>query len=122
MPRDEDDWSDSDDEALSDLETSVLLGVPDGPIEEPKDLRDAAVSRIGGHAVRGLPSPCTLLVECKRMLFSGVPYFRSTRVLVALQELLKAYGAARAGVVSVRGQPYGSFAVCLGMRRERVPT
>jgi len=43
------DWSDSDDEGPSGIETSVLLGVPDGPIDVPSDLSDAAVSRIGGH-------------------------------------------------------------------------
>ena len=43
---------DSDDDALEDFETSVLLGVPDGPIESATDLCDAAVSRIGGHPVR----------------------------------------------------------------------
>lgn len=46
----DDDWSDSDDE--SEVETSVLLGVPDGVIESIADLNDAAVSRIGGHPVR----------------------------------------------------------------------
>ncbi|KAF8223401.1 hypothetical protein L208DRAFT_1445452, partial [Tricholoma matsutake] len=44
-----DEWSDSDDEVLSDVETSVLLGVPDGPLETIADINDAAVSRIGGH-------------------------------------------------------------------------
>ncbi|KAI0080185.1 hypothetical protein K474DRAFT_1658185 [Panus rudis PR-1116 ss-1] len=43
-----DDWSDSDDEVLSDSETSVQLGLPDGPIDSPSDVLDAAVSRIGG--------------------------------------------------------------------------
>lgn len=52
-PRVDDDWSDSDGEsATSDIETSVLLGVPDVPIELASDLHDAAVSRIGGHPVR----------------------------------------------------------------------
>ena len=51
-PPDEDDWSDSDDDAPSEIETSVLLGVPDGSIENITDLADAAVSRIGGHPVR----------------------------------------------------------------------
>ncbi|KAK0191245.1 programmed cell death protein 2 [Armillaria mellea] len=37
----EDDWSDSDDDVLDEIETSVTLGVPD-------DLSDAAVSRLGG--------------------------------------------------------------------------
>ncbi|VDB88595.1 unnamed protein product [Peniophora sp. CBMAI 1063] len=47
---DNDDWSDSDDEVLSEVETSVLLGVPDGPIDNTasSELLDAAVSRIGG--------------------------------------------------------------------------
>ncbi|KAI9440483.1 programmed cell death protein 2 [Lactarius indigo] len=42
------DWSDSDDDDPSQVETSVLLGIPDGAIESPSDLKDAAVSRIGG--------------------------------------------------------------------------
>ena len=52
MPTQEDDWSDSDQEELSDVESSVLLGVPDGPIDVETDLLDAAVSRIGGLPVR----------------------------------------------------------------------
>lgn len=47
----EDDWSDSDNESLSDAETAVLLGIPDGLIEAAPDLRDVAVSRIGGQPV-----------------------------------------------------------------------
>ncbi|KAJ8522708.1 hypothetical protein ONZ45_g710 [Pleurotus djamor] len=47
MPIEEEDWSDSDEAAEN--ETSVLLGVPDGSIENPADLFDAAVSRIGGR-------------------------------------------------------------------------
>ncbi|KAF4610476.1 hypothetical protein D9613_006769 [Agrocybe pediades] len=46
--RSDDDWSDSDDDDLSQVETSVLLGVPDGSIDDESDLVDAAVSRIGG--------------------------------------------------------------------------
>lgn len=48
----DEDWSDSDEEHLSEVETAVLLGVPDGSIANPTDLHDAAVSRIGGHPVR----------------------------------------------------------------------
>ncbi|KAJ7695124.1 programmed cell death protein 2 [Mycena rosella] len=48
-PIDDDDWSDSDEEAGADVETSVLLGTPDGAITAAADLADAAVSRIGGH-------------------------------------------------------------------------
>jgi pre-rRNA-processing protein TSR4 len=50
-PKDEDEWSDSDDEVDSEVETSVLLGVPDDAVDEA-DINDAAVSRIGGHPVR----------------------------------------------------------------------
>ncbi|KAI0065623.1 hypothetical protein BV25DRAFT_1798451 [Artomyces pyxidatus] len=57
-PAADDDWSDSDDEGISEVETSVLLGVPDGIIESPSDLRDAAVSRIGG--LPALLSPAIL--------------------------------------------------------------
>ena len=46
-----DDW-DSDDEDTGDVETDVLLGVPDGSISSTADLVDPAVSRIGGSPVR----------------------------------------------------------------------
>lgn len=50
---DVEDWSDSDsDDDRSDVETNVLLGIPDGAIERQEDLDDAAVSRVGGHPVR----------------------------------------------------------------------
>jgi pre-rRNA-processing protein TSR4 len=47
-------WSDSDDDndVPSEVETSVLLGTPDGPITSSSDIKDAAVSRIGGRPVR----------------------------------------------------------------------
>ncbi|KAJ7050557.1 programmed cell death protein 2 [Mycena amicta] len=48
MPHEEDDWSDSDDDASA-METSVLLGIPGEAISTASDLRDAVVSRIGGH-------------------------------------------------------------------------
>ncbi|KAF8074746.1 programmed cell death protein 2 [Lyophyllum atratum] len=47
-PAPDDDWSDSDDEVLSEVETSVLLGVPDGVVQSIEEIADAAVSRIGG--------------------------------------------------------------------------
>ncbi|KAF8159766.1 programmed cell death protein 2 [Crassisporium funariophilum] len=47
-PRPDDDWSDSDDEGIGEVETSVLLGVPDGLVDVDTDVLDAAVSRIGG--------------------------------------------------------------------------
>ncbi|KAI0305953.1 programmed cell death protein 2 [Multifurca ochricompacta] len=40
--------SESDEDDFAQIETSVLLGVPDGVIKSPSDLKDAAVSRIGG--------------------------------------------------------------------------
>ena len=64
---DDDDWSDSDEEPGSDVETSVQLGVPDGPLESAEDRLDAAVSRIGGHPVRyhSFLRACTLiLIQC----------------------------------------------------------
>ena len=54
--QDDSDWSDSEDEEIgSDEETSVLLGIPDGVIEEKKDVRDPSVSRMGGLPVCLLP-------------------------------------------------------------------
>ena len=47
---DSSDWSDDDER--SEIETSVLLGIPDGTITKESDMDDAAVSRIGGHPVR----------------------------------------------------------------------
>jgi len=55
MPKQEA-WSDSDEDDLPQIETSVLLGIPDGVIESPSDLKDAAVSRIGGLPVRRIPT------------------------------------------------------------------
>lgn len=51
----EDDWSDSDEEIGSEVETAVLLGVPDGTMDAETDIKDAAVSRIGGRPVRACP-------------------------------------------------------------------
>ena len=42
------DWSDEDEDDTSQIETSIHLGVPDGPVESASDLNDATVSRIGG--------------------------------------------------------------------------
>lgn len=61
-PAHEDDWSDSDDDVGSDVETSVLLGVPDGLVQSDTDINDAAVSRIGGHPVRAI-SPMYFDIE-----------------------------------------------------------
>jgi len=48
------DWSDEEDDDIR-TETSVFLGVPDGSVESASDLKDAAVSRIGGLPVRFIP-------------------------------------------------------------------
>ena len=65
-PKYEDDWSDSDsddgDAGRDGVETAVQLGVPNGSLEVA-DARDAAVSRIGGHPVRYVPSPCVDVVQ-----------------------------------------------------------
>ncbi|KAL5513110.1 hypothetical protein ACEPAH_3508 [Sanghuangporus vaninii] len=67
----EDDWSDSDEEdERSDVETSVLLGIPDGEIEKQEDLDDAAVSRIGGHpAFLTTTEPSNTSSQCKHCSF-----------------------------------------------------
>lgn len=122
MPRLQDeDWSDSDDDEASDVETSVQLGIPDGPLESASDHLDAAVSRIGGHPVRYilLPHACTLiLIECNPISLSlrnmtvtsvnplytsslGVFDFSRTAVgLSRVSKLLNADGVAPANMVS----------------------
>ena len=56
-PRVDDDWSDSDDDVGTDVETNVLLGIPDGEIDNAVDVADPSVSRIGGHPVGPLLDP-----------------------------------------------------------------
>jgi len=56
-------WSDEDEDDATQIETSVLLGVPDGPVESASDLKDAAVSRMGGLPVRPISTqPCTSIL------------------------------------------------------------
>ena len=74
------DWSDSDDEGdVKDVETSVLLGLPDGAIEKQEDVDDAAVSRMGGYPVRRFVLTTTTFVLtrilCNRFAF---PYEHRT--------------------------------------------
>jgi pre-rRNA-processing protein TSR4 len=57
-PHDDSDW-DSDEGSEHEDQTSltaVLLGVPDGAIDEESDLNDPMVSKIGGPPVS--PSSC----------------------------------------------------------------
>jgi len=102
----EDDWSDSDEEIGSEVETAVLLGVPDGAIEAEADIKDAAVSRIGGRPVRACPfDHVRSICQCSsRYFFQGPVAFKRTIVLfLAVQELLLPYGITCAGLVSNRG-------------------
>lgn len=47
-----DDYSDSDDESnTEEIQTNVLLGLPDGPVSTPSDLLRPRISRIGGLPV-----------------------------------------------------------------------
>ena len=46
-----DDYSDSDESDVEDIQTNVLLGLPDGPISSTSDLVKPRISRIGGHPV-----------------------------------------------------------------------
>lgn len=46
-----DEYSDSDESDAEELQTSVLLGLPDGPIHSSADLARPRVSRIGGLPV-----------------------------------------------------------------------
>ncbi len=76
----EDDWSDSDDDMGSDVETSVQLGIPDGPLKSPSDLLDAAVSRIGGHPVRYIPRhTCTIQIIEYTYFISSIGFLDFTR-------------------------------------------
>jgi hypothetical protein len=69
-PHDDDDWSDDDELEGDQLESSVLLGVPDGSIESAQDIADAAVSRIGGLPVRYFF--CTISIHSFDCLCKGV--------------------------------------------------
>jgi pre-rRNA-processing protein TSR4 len=78
-------WSDEDEGDVAQTETSVHLGVPDGPVESASDLKDAAVSRIGGLPVRLFSTQtCTSILlgtndlRSQALLSHNVP-FDSTR-------------------------------------------
>ncbi|KAG8694773.1 hypothetical protein FRC08_008270 [Ceratobasidium sp. 394] len=63
---DESEWSDSEG-GIDQEQTSVLLGVPDGEILDPKDLRDPNVSRLGGKPcfIPGVKRPPAESAACK---------------------------------------------------------
>ena len=82
-PHDDSDWSDSDDDGLSEIETAVLLGLPDDAIEKKGDIDDAAVSRIGGYPVRRLA-----FIPLDRVPNSNILFFLALAVsLSAIQSL-----------------------------------
>jgi hypothetical protein len=106
----DDDWSDSDDEIGSEVETAVLLGIPDGVVETETDIKDAAVSRIGGHPVRAclfdhVRSTC----QCSLLhFFQGNAAFERTTILfISMQDLFVPYGTTSTSLVPSRGQSYG---------------
>lgn len=72
------DSSDEDEDDVNQTEISVLLGVPDGPVVPASDLKDAAVSRIGGLPVRLIPTDMYLhFVEYIRSSLAGFALPRS---------------------------------------------
>ena len=118
-PRAEDDWSDSDDEELGGVETTVLLGVPDGPIDAASDINDVAVSRIGGRPVRAILNVQLYVVLTN---LKGLPRIHRASVrFFPMQSMLKPNGAARPDVVSFRGQPDGPRPVYLGLSKSKLP-
>ncbi|KAJ2975844.1 hypothetical protein NUW54_g11665 [Trametes sanguinea] len=112
----EDIWSDSDDELEADVETSVDLGVPDGPVDDPAVLLDPTVSRIGGHPVRcPFASSCSfriLIFEFHRVFSHRSPpravlprYAPSAHLACDMPQLLTAHGAARPNLVPTERKP-----------------
>jgi len=61
------DYSDSDEDDLPQVQTSVLLGFPDGPIINQVDLTDPRVSRVGGSPAfhNGVAPPPASSSHCK---------------------------------------------------------
>ncbi|KIK65702.1 hypothetical protein GYMLUDRAFT_39204 [Collybiopsis luxurians FD-317 M1] len=118
----EEDWSDSDSDVGSEVETSVLLGVPDGPITSATELADAAVSRIGGHPVRVVFThvypKCNVLTFALYTLNKGFsPRDRTSHFFLPMQKLFFSYGTIGSIVVPVRGQSHGSRLVRMGLRK-----
>ncbi|KLO13284.1 hypothetical protein SCHPADRAFT_904351 [Schizopora paradoxa] len=129
-PRDPDEYdSDSENESLEEIETSVLLGLPDGPIESQNDVDDAAVSRIGGYPAfltseppiesaqcRVCSSPMELLVQL------WCPFEEST-----MDRALYVFGCSRGGcqkkvgsVRAYRGLRYNKeYAAKLEQKRQK---
>lgn len=77
-----DDYSDSDESDVEEVQTSVLLGLPDGPIISPADLSKPRISRIGGLPVHTSSHPTAFCVfsnidsslqSPSTWLYKGVP-------------------------------------------------
>ena len=121
-----DTWVDSDSEnegALTDVETAVELGIPNGEITSIEDLGDPMVSRIGGIPVRlhGLfasdshvlnllislflmHTPISTILVPFTLCASVFPFDISTSPrFLALQNLWVARGAASSIMVSSAG-------------------
>ena len=126
-PRTDDDWSDSDDEDLSDIETNVQLGLPDGPLESPEDLLDARVSRIGGHPVCAQvmysPNVSSLSISSFRnpSMPSGVSQGPSAHRFRPVQGLWRAHVAPHTSLVSYGRKPERSCALCMGVLSRVMP-
>ncbi|KAG8933035.1 hypothetical protein FRC01_011255 [Tulasnella sp. 417] len=96
------DYSDSDDESIhEELETGVLLGLPDGAVTSKTDLFDPAVSRMGGLPTflpsTSVPSPdishCKSCREPMELLIQvWCPFEQSP-----MDRLLYVWGCSRAG-------------------------
>lgn len=105
-----DDYSDSDESDAEEVATSVLLGLPDGPITSPGDLNKPRISRIGGLPVY-TPSHLTAFCDFSNDLDSnlfvvsppkGVSKWRTKAEddFVSVSDLFRAYGATCTALVS----------------------
>ncbi|QRV73970.1 20S rRNA accumulation protein 4 [Ceratobasidium sp. AG-Ba] len=97
---DESDWSDSEG-SVDQQQTSVLLGIPDGEIKDPKDLRDPNVSRLGGKpcfipGVKRPPAESAMCKVCNKpcevLLHIWCPFENSP-----MDRVLYVFGCATAG-------------------------
>lgn len=105
----------------------MQLGIPDGSIESPADLRDPMISRIGGHPVRASRHICSFRIlnafcSVSMLCTQDVPRrARTANRICALWELCTANATARAGVVSSRAKSQRPGAVRVGMPTRSVP-
>lgn len=99
----ESDWSDSSAGSVaSSFSTTVMLGLPDGPVETPSELLDAQVSRLGGppsflYTLRSFPDVAT--THCRSC---GNPSELLVQLYAPLEgsvddRVVYVFGCARAG-------------------------